>query len=203
MKSRKAILLALPLIIAFASVHAAESTFVLGKHGNMRNLITIESVTDLETIVTTSNEITGDIKWDRDAKTGSAKITVPVKSLKTGIDARDEHLQGEGWLDAAKTPDITFETTSVKAGAEANKYDIEGKFTMKGVTKDIKTTATVKYIEHKPEMSKMMPDANFMRISTTFDLKLSDYNVKLPVIGLKVNDTLKVKVELLGVEEKK
>ena len=194
--------LALLYVFAVASlpVFSAETKFTIGEHGVQLNTVSIESSTDLETIVTTSNAMTGVLMWDREAKSGSAKLSVPVASLKTGIPDRDGHLQGEGWLNAAKFPTITFETTSVTY-KDGDTYDVTGKFTMRGVTKDLTATVTLKYLPHNPGLDEILPKANFVKIRTTFDLKLSDFGITFPVIGLKVSDTLKVKVALLGVDE--
>ena len=179
---------------------AAETRFTVGRHGMQFNSITIESNTDLETIVTTTNRISGEIRWDREAKTGSARLTVPVASLKTGIEDRDEHLQGEGWLNASDNPEISFDVTEVRH-KEGDKYEVKGNFAMAGTSKPVTAEATLKYLPHKPELDKIMPNANFVKVSTAFELKLSDFGIKLPVIGLKVSDTLKVKAMMLGIDE--
>ena len=54
-----------------------------------------------------------------------------------------------------------IETTSVKA-LDGNKYEVSGKFTMKGISKDLTATATLKYLPHKPELDEIMPNANFV-----------------------------------------
>ncbi|MCK6470583.1 MAG: YceI family protein [Planctomycetes bacterium] len=190
-------------LLLSAAVHAAgaEQTFAVGAHGPKHVNVTIESDTDLEAIVTTSNQAAGQVVWDRDAKTGSVKLSVPVNSLRTGIDKRDEHLQGEGWLDAAKNPDISFASTAVKH-VKDDEYEIAGTFTLKGVAKEVKANATVKYIAYKPEFEKMgLPKGNLARFSVALDLKLSDFEIKSPAIPAKVSDTLKVKLALMGVEE--
>jgi polyisoprenoid-binding protein YceI len=78
-------------------------------------------------------------------KTGWFKL--PVKSIDTQIPMRNDHLQGEPWLDAAKFPDIAFqilEVTDIKAAPvregialQAAKATIRGNFTIKGVTREV------------------------------------------------------------------
>jgi len=195
----RAVLLSLVALAASASP-SAEKKFMVGEHGVQLNSITIESHTDLESIVTTTHAISGEVAWDMDGKTGTAKLTVPAKSLKTGIDERDKHLQGEGWLNAKKNPQITFEATAITARPDGM-YDVTGTFSMAGVSRPVTAVATVKYLPHKPELDNIMPNANLVRITTSFELKFSDYGIKLPVIGLKVSDVLKVKAAILGVEK--
>ncbi|HEY3324867.1 MAG TPA: YceI family protein [Planctomycetota bacterium] len=194
------ILLLILVVVAGAS-RAAEKTFVFGKHGLKHNVITVESQTDLESMVTTTSVISGQMLWDPDAKTGNAKLSVPVTSLSTGIKQRDEHLQSKAWLDAETNPDIVFETTSVKAKS-ATEYEVQGSFTIKGVKKPISTVATLRYIPYTEAFEKLhMPKGNLVKIMASFDLKLSDFDVKSPAIPATVSDTLHIKLNLTGVNE--
>jgi polyisoprenoid-binding protein YceI len=188
---------------SMCSLGAAESTFVFGNHGAKHNNIVINSQTDLETIITVSNDVKGEVKWDRDAKTGSASLTVPVLSLSTGIKDRDTHLQSESWLNAAKNPNITLVTTAIKH-KEGDLYEVSGNFTLNGVSKAITTVATVKYIAFSSDLKKAhMPNGNLMRISAEFEIKLSDFNIKVPAVPINVSDTLKISLNLMGVDEVK
>lgn len=66
----------------------------------------------------------------------SVTATIQVKSIDTGIAKRDAHLCGEEFFNAAKFPEMTFKSRSVKqTGPDA--ADIFGDFTMHGVTKQI------------------------------------------------------------------
>jgi len=180
------------------TARGAEQVFVFGADGAKHNNIMIESQTDLESIITTSNTISGEMKYDVEAKTGSAKLSVPVKSLSTGIAMRDEHLQGDKWLNMAKNPNIAFETTAVKH-KDGEQYEVTGNFTMNGVTKPVTAVATLKYIPYKPEFEKAhLPKANIVKVSTTFELKLSDFEVKTPAVPAMVSDALKVTLRLTG-----
>jgi polyisoprenoid-binding protein YceI len=195
--------LSLALVIFSSAVAgAAEQVFKFGDNPKHTNIV-IESQTDLESIVTTTNVVKGEFKFDPEARTGGGKVTVPVSSLSTGIKMRDEHLQGDKWLNAAKNADISFETTSVKH-KEGNTYDVTGNFTMNGVTKPLTTTATVKYVAYKPEFEKAhLPKGNMLRVDTNFDLKLSDFNVVTPAVPANVSDTLKVKLGVAAFSELK
>jgi len=86
--------------------------------------------------------------------TAKVELTLPTKSLVnddpkvrkqygvvTDISDSDraavlEHMQGEGQLDIAKYPTMSFVSTSATPG-EGNKLTLNGKLTMHGVTKDI------------------------------------------------------------------
>jgi polyisoprenoid-binding protein YceI len=190
------------VLVAGFSAHAAEEVFKLQDNPKHANIV-IESQTDLESIFTTTNVVKGELKFDPEAKTGSGKITVPVASLSTGIKMRDEHLQGEQWLNMKKFADITFETTAVKH-KDGDTYDVTGNFTMNGVTKPVTTTATVKFTAYKPEFEKArLPKGNMIRVASAFDVKLSEFNIKTPAIPAAVSDTLNIKINVTAFSELK
>lgn len=126
----------------------------------------------------------------------TGKITVAVASMKTGNDIRDSHLQSDTWLDGAKFPEITFEVVSVTAKPTTTEGDVQsaelevtGKFTLHGVTTDLKAPATIKWKGDK------------VKISTQFTIKLADYQVKGKdgVVGSKVGETIACEATLKGV----
>lgn len=71
----------------------------------------------------------------------SVEFTVKTASIDTDQDNRDKHLQSPDFFDAAKYPEITFKSTSVKSAGK-DKYDVTGNLTMHGVTKQISLPVT-------------------------------------------------------------
>ena len=57
------------------------------------------------------NSTVGKIQIDRAAKTGSVEVSIDPKSVNTGYDTFNEHLQGADFLDSAKYPAITYKST--------------------------------------------------------------------------------------------
>lgn len=79
-----------------------------------------------------------DIQWDtKKPQNSSVKVTIDAASINTGDSKRDEHLRGADFFDVAKYPTITFESTKITPKGQ-NKVLVQGKLTMKGVTKDTK-----------------------------------------------------------------
>lgn len=52
----------------------------------------------------------GKVVFDAEAKTGSVDITIDMKSVNTGFDDFNGHIQGEDFLDTAKFPTATLTT---------------------------------------------------------------------------------------------
>lgn len=81
-----------------------------------------------------SATVTGDPATTADA---SVQFTMKAVSVNTGNGDRDKHLRTPDFFDAEKFPEITFKSTSVKATAKKNVYDVTGDLTMRGVTKRV------------------------------------------------------------------
>lgn len=77
----------------------------------------------------------GTIEVDREhPERSSVKAQIQVRSIDTGIRKRDDHLCSAEFFDAAKYPQITFASRSVKQTGQ-NSGDILGDLTMHGVTR--------------------------------------------------------------------
>ena len=66
----------------------------------------------------------------------SAKITIPMDEAKSGDATRDAMLLKPDWFNVLDFPQAVYQTTAfVSKGA--NKYEAQGKLTLKGVAKDV------------------------------------------------------------------
>jgi polyisoprenoid-binding protein YceI len=182
------ILTFLALAVFASNSFAAPVKFNIGGRKTMQ-LAQVESVTDFETFTGRTDGVTGSITFDPAKKTGGGTIVVDVASISTGIDVRDDHMRSGQWLDAAKHPKITFETTGVRS-LGGDRYSVTGKFTMRGVTKTITTTATVKHMKESDATKKAGFKGDVLQVKTNFKVKLSDYGIKIsgPAEGKVAND---------------
>jgi polyisoprenoid-binding protein YceI len=64
-------------------------------------------------------------------------FTVEVSSINTDNEMRDNHLKSPDFFEAAKFPQMAFKSTSFKK-LSGNKYALEGKLTIKGISKPAK-----------------------------------------------------------------
>lgn len=156
--------------------------------------LTFTSDAPLETIRGVSTEGAGSVRIDpADLTTASATVTVPVASLRTGIELRDRHLRGEDWLDAANHPDATFELLRVE-GARALRPDedarlrVVGRFTLHGVTREVRASVRAKW-----------NGGARLRARARFRIQLDQFGVSInPAVRLKVSNEIQVTIDLLA-----
>ena len=82
------------------------------------------------------NKTEGSFVLDEAAKTGQVDIKVDVKSIDFGHDEMNEHAVDKDWLDAKKYPTMTYTGKLVYKGEKP--VAVDGKLTLRGVTKPLK-----------------------------------------------------------------
>jgi polyisoprenoid-binding protein YceI len=100
------------------------------------------------------NKVTGTVTFDPAAKSGSVDISIDTKSVDTGSDLFNGHIQGADFLDTTNFGTATFKSTSVKFDGD-RPVSIEGNLTLKGVTKPVTLTVT----DFKTGQNMMKKDA--------------------------------------------
>jgi polyisoprenoid-binding protein YceI len=159
---------------------------------------TFVSDAPLETMTGETSKVTGTLTVDpADITKTKGSFKVPVVSLRTDNDLRDEHLQGDGWLDAKKNPNIHFQITEIVLGKKGSaelkknkstKVQVKGKFTAHGVTKPVTASGTVNWTDSE------------MHIKAKFTVALEDHDISVPsIVRLKVANDIAVSVDLHAV----
>jgi polyisoprenoid-binding protein YceI len=122
-------------------------------------------------------------------------FSVPVASMKTGNDIRDEHLQGAEWLNAKKCPNVTFEFAAAKVLKTATKKDVT--IALLEVSGDFSVNCNKKPLTTKVELKWK---GQKYKANTSFNIALADFNVagKKGIVGNKVGKQIAVKVSFQG-----
>ncbi len=172
---------------AFAiPAHAAPETYVIdGTHTFPR--FAYEHF-GYSTQLSRFDKTSGKIVIDRAARTGSVDVLIDAKSVDTGFAVFNEHIQGEDFLDTAKYPTATYKSTALKF--EGDKLvAVDGKLTLKGVTKPVTLTVTSFKCMPHPMLNKDACGAN-----ATATLKRSDFGAGkyAPYVGDEVTLTIAV-----------
>lgn len=92
-------------------------------------------------------------------------ITVTDITDKDGNSKLVGHLKGDDFFAVEKYPSAAFTTTSITPGS-GNTYDVKGKLTIKGITKDISFPATITV-----DNNQLVAKANIKVDRTKYDIK--------------------------------
>lgn len=130
-------------------------------------------------------------KWDAtltfastDPATGVLDIKIQADSVHTGSGMKDGKLKSKDFFDVKKDPLITFKsTTIVQTGPET--FDVQGNFTIRGVTKPDALTLTV---------YGAGTGTGDIKGTMAFDRK--DYGMNSGIPFIKIADRVEVTVDL-------
>lgn len=135
------------------------------------------------------NKTTGTVTLDSAAKTGAVDISIDMTSVDTGFEVFNGHIQGADFLDTATFPKATFVSTKVTFAGD-KPATVEGKLTIKGITKPVTLTVTSFQAMPHPMLKKDAIGAN-----ATATIKRSDFGAGkyAPYVGDEV--TLDIALE--------
>jgi polyisoprenoid-binding protein YceI len=74
---------------------------------------------------------------------GRVRVELDLASIDTGSDEANDEVKGKGWFDVKNYPTARFMSSSVKS-LGASRYEVAGKLTIKGRTKDVIAPFTLK-----------------------------------------------------------
>ena len=158
----------------------------------------------LEPIAGTASGISGKVNFDpANPAATTGKIVAATKSLVVPNSMMNDHLLGNDWLNATANPEITFELTKLD-GAKTTKNvttaTATGKFTLKGVTKEIKVPVTLTYLAdafgkriNKPEVK-----GDLLVVRGEFTINRGDYGIQPGKNEDKVNPEIKLSLAVVG-----
>jgi polyisoprenoid-binding protein YceI len=130
-------------------------------------------------------------KWDAtltftspDVATGVLDIKIQAATVNTGSGMKDGKLKGKDFFDVKQNPLITFKSTKIIQTGH-NTFEVDGDFTIRGVTKPEKLTLTV---------SGVGTGSGDINGTMAFDRKQYGMNSGIPFI--KIADRVEVTVNL-------
>ena len=137
------------------------------------------------------NKTTGTIVLDKEAKTGSVDVVIDMKSVDTGSDLFNGHIQGEDYFDTAKYPTATFKSTKVNFAGD-KPSTVEGNLTIKGITKPVTLTLSSFQLMVHPMFKKDAIGANASVVVKRTEFNAGKY---APYVGDDV--TIDIPVEAI------
>jgi len=87
-------------------------------------------------------EVEGSIALDGD--TPVLDVSIPVRSIDTGVDQRDQHLRSGDFFDAESHPHITFTATGIEGSFQnpGDSFQLRGDLTIRGTAKPVTLDVT-------------------------------------------------------------
>jgi polyisoprenoid-binding protein YceI len=152
---------------------------IITKTGDVKFLASIPQA--LEEVAADNNSVSAIL----DTSNGNVAVQALIKAFKFKVPLMEEHFN-ENYLESNKYPKANFSGKIVgfdasKLTANKTAYDVEGNFTLHGVTKKIKIKAFVSKVAGKTV------------VVSSFTIKPEDYEIKIPsLVRGKVADNVKV-----------
>lgn len=143
----------------------------------------------LSTQLSRFDKTSGTIVLDQEAKEGQVHIDIDTRSISTGNEAFNQHIQGPDFLDTATFPNATFSSTKINFDGDTP-VSVEGDLTIKGVTKP--ATFTITHFARK-EHPMLKKDTIGADAETT--INRSDFNAGKFSPGVGENVTISVSLE--------
>ncbi|MBI3849316.1 MAG: YceI family protein [Verrucomicrobia bacterium] len=192
-------------LLAFACFHtvalAAPQTFDFKDPKGVNNAV-FKLDAPLEAVNGSANGISGTVTFDpANPSATKGKITVASVSLHVGNPMQQTHLHSDKWLDVAKHPEITFETTELKnakTAGDTTTADVTGTFTLKGISKVITVPVKMTYLKDKLGQRVPRMNGDLLVIRASFNIKRSDFGINPGQFEEKVSDVIELTLSIAG-----
>ncbi len=158
----------------------------------------------LEPIAGSASDVSGTVSFDTaDVAATAGKIEVNAKSLKVPNATMTEHLVGAKWVDAEKNPEISFAFTKLSdvksVGTNQWTATATGKFTLKGVTKDVTVPVKLSYLADALEKrTKPGNKGDLLVVRGEFSVQRGDFGIQPGDNEDKVSPVIQLTFGLVG-----
>ena len=155
----------------------------------------------LESINGTATGVSGTVSFDpaKPAAT-TGKIVLATSSLHVDNPLMKKHMLDEGWMHVSKFPTIEFvagKMTEVKTSGTTITGTIDGKLTVKGVTKKVSVPVRLTYLKGMLIKRNRVP-GDLLVLRSDFTIKRSDYGINAGNNEEKVSDEIELKLRVAG-----
>lgn len=118
-------------------------------------------------------DFNGKFNFDPDDLSGSSfEFIIPVSSIETNNEKRNQHLKSDDFFAAAKYPEIHFKSSGFER-ISAKKFIVKGDLTMKNMTKKVAIPFEVTGKMEHP----MMKGTTILGLAFTTSLNRADYHI--------------------------
>ncbi len=187
---RKAFAVSLLMLVGIGSSDA-ETYLIDPTHANVRF-----AIDHFGTSTNTGGfyNLTGQLQYDPEARTGSVSILIPTNTLMTGDEGFDITLKGDEFFDVAQYPNAYFESSKwhfadSSDGVKVTRVD--GNLTLRGRTHPVTLTATKFNCYLSPILKGRVCGGDF---TTTIDRRKWDIS-KYTLLGMTEKVDLNIQIE--------
>ena len=149
-------------------------------------------------VIGTFEDVTADINFSpEDLENSSIDVTIPVESVNTRNDRRDDHLRSEDFFNTAEWPNIRFVSNEIVSNGN-NQFTAIGELTIRDVTREFELPFELLGVMDHPmrentQVAGIVADASLMR--TDFGVGVGDW-AATAVVGDEVE--IELNLELLA-----
>lgn len=144
--------------------------------------------------------IEGAIEFDETAPKHSAvEVRIPIETISTGMDARDQHLRSGDFFAAEEFPFMVFKSTAIEPDGDA--FKIRGDLTIRDVTRPVVLDTTLDGIVPGMQGGRLAAFEAHTKIKRA-DWGL-DWNKAIETGGWVVGDEIKIDLDLEAIETAK
>ena len=158
----------------------------------------------LESITGTGTGISGSVAFDpTNPTTTRGRIVLDAASLTVGNPLMGEHLRSDHWLDVAQFPEIVFEAVgleNVRAQGTQLTADVQGKLTVKGVTKVIRVPVSFTHLADKlgARVGDPKVKGDLLVLRANFAINRGDFDIKPGELTDKVAEIIHLSLSIAG-----
>jgi len=167
------------------------------------NTVSFSMDAPLEAISGSAHGISGEVEFDpAKPEATKGKITVATASMHVPNPTMKEHMHAKDWMDVATYADLTFEAESlsdVQKSGDVYNGKVQGKMTLKGVTKPVTVPVKLTYLKDKlgaRTNGRMQGDLLVLRAQ--FSVKRSEFGINPGAPTDKVSDEVELTLSLAG-----
>ncbi|HEY2646554.1 MAG TPA: YceI family protein [Candidatus Acidoferrales bacterium] len=118
-------------------------------------------------------------------ESSTLSLEVSAASMSTGSGLKDRMVKGKNFFFVKQFPTVSFNSTKVIPSSDPNKFQVEGNFTLRGVTKPVILQVTLDR-DHKGN-GQIYADLSFDR---------RDFGMTKGIPFVRVSDSVRVRVDL-------
>jgi len=184
----KKTLLTAALVLAAPAAHAAPETYALDPSHSQ--VVFTYNHLGFSTTTGMFSGFEGEIRFDEDDPANSSvEVSMPVMSMFTGWEEREEHFMDDDFFGAQEGDMVTFTSTEIDVTGEKT-AKITGDLTMNGITRSV-VLDTV--LNQKTE-SHPMNNRPWMGLDATTTLKRTDFD--LGMYAPNVSDEVELEISI-------